>query len=505
MMKRILHSDLFPGLVAGTVYSVFMFPRLIVGNLAAQLGGDTVYYTLASQRIAEGNFSEALSAVWMPLWPALGAVLVFLGVPPLHALGALNVLFGLAFVIAVTVLAQRWFGNLWGVLAGLAMATDPLLLKFCSSAMSDPGAALLAFATLGALVRADGRKKITPFGALVLGLLGGAIVLSRVALLPLALLVGAYVGKRGWENRKSRGSILVAGLTPIALAVLIPSALYFSRLHYFAPSANFFLNKYYTAKSFIDKDPGVFCRLYDGKNTVMGDLEYLSPGAQFPTLPTTKFSALVRYRVDCLVAFCRQAATFVGIPVMAGALFGIFRLLEKRRRRWLAGLAAWTGACLGAIVLSNIQTRFFMPMLPVAYLLFAFGVWSLAKELKLARVGWAFGIAAAAFNAIAGLNDSNVALLAGEKLGSPTSGGEHVFRTYGAGRRVATDDNFLAAVQSRGRWKILPCEADAAQVDDYLVDKKIEFVILPNRREVASSKLERVWEGANDVVYRVKD
>ena len=271
------------------------------------------------------------------------------------------------------------------------------------------------------------------------------------------------------------------------------------------------------AHDFIGGDTSIYTKLYDGKNTIVGDLQYLDPTAKLPAQPSVKSSTLFYYRIDCIRGFLLALSSLVNVLVLSGAVIGCVVLWRRFKAETLVVLA-WAVAATGACLASNIQPRFLLPLLPVVYILFGVGLKSIrARQDRRGRSLVLPGLCGLAvlMNLIIGFKSTNLPLLLGGHAHIGKSGGRYVYESFGPDRRVMTLDNYHSAVDARGRWRPMPnCSPD--ELWNYVREKRIEFVILPwplvssdysgdLLKTVAndSSHLKLLWKGDYDYVYEV--
>ena len=518
-------SPLFFAAIAGT-YALFLGQRVLAGNTVFQLNPDAVSYILGAHQAAQGHIAESMSAVWMPGLSWLAAPLVLAGIPPLYAVAILSYAAGLGLVLVIGLVTALFAGETIGLATALVASTDPLLLVESSAPRSDVVSAFLSVAVLGILLfmfrnyrRIVGAEAHPSSWRLhvSLSVLGALIIAVRIAALPLAVMpIGMlflFFSKRLSER------ILAAGIYSVVIgAVILGFCLFFQqRLGIFVPSANFQLNKYFMVHEFIGGDTSIYTKLYDGKNTIVGDLQYFDPAAKLPPQPSVKSSRLFYYRIDCLRGFLLAMSSFINVLVLSGAVLGVVILSRLFKTEALVVLA-WAVAATMACLASNIQHRFLLPLLPIAYILFGVGLKSLrarqGHQTRALVLPVLCGVAVL-MNLIIGFKNMNLPLLLGGHARIGKSGGQYVYETFGPNRRLMTLDNYHAVVDARGRWRPMPnCSLD--ELWSYVGEKRIEFVILPwpldgsvyNNDLMKSfmndrSRLKLLWKGDYDYVYQV--
>src|SRR3989338_9587984 len=104
-------------------------------------------------------------------------------------------------------------------------------------------------------------------------------------------------------------------------------------------------------------------------------------------------------------------------------------------------------------MLSTVQTRFFLPWMPILYWLCAIGV---ARVLS-RRAQW-IAVGIVVLNLWAARADINPGfLLSGTFLNTPDLVGDVVYKRYGPGRVIMAAGHYPSLIAARARWKTIPC------------------------------------------------
>lgn len=147
-----------------------------------------------------------------PVYPLLVALFELVCTEP-YAVAMLNIVAGIATVAGVWVLVGQWWSNspLWKrVLAGVAIAIDPLLLRYTAQPMTE---CVFTALTVWSLVGISGlvldrnwtdvphkdaqpQRSATALSPLATGILAGAAILCRPTLLPFVGLMTVWLGGR---------------------------------------------------------------------------------------------------------------------------------------------------------------------------------------------------------------------------------------------------------------------------------------------------------------------
>ena len=98
-----------PKVIFSFTLSVFLLSGFcLLEAYQYQINTDGVSYLSIAQRYLNGDFRGAINGYWGPLFSWLLAPILFLGLPPLLAAKILSVLIGLATLIGIRLLAQRF-------------------------------------------------------------------------------------------------------------------------------------------------------------------------------------------------------------------------------------------------------------------------------------------------------------------------------------------------------------------------------------------------------------
>ncbi len=472
-MKRALTLSL-------VFYASLILERFLVHYPRSSLNLDSLYYSLAAIRFAEGNFGETFSGPWQPLLGWWAGVLVFLGIKPITAI-AITAAFGGALAVGIMAGVAYRIAGIWGaLLTGLGLSSDPQLLVEAAAVRSD--ALFTGLSALGFGWFAGGMIS-KPVGRLYLkiAILGMVLVLLRVAALPLVVLMGVLLAFVGAGDRKTRLSGTVLYFLAVTAVGSLLCLVYYRQFNLFIPSLNFALNQFYRVTEWMHIDPEGFCRLFDGRNTILGDLQFLDPTVlTLPRAPEVDSARLSAYWRSNVLGTFRLGWSVVPSVVWVGVLFGIWRLVREKKYALLFLGTLWILFSSGAQAFSTAQLRFCLPMVPLLYLLGGIGVAPvLKKNTRWATVGIVI------LNLWAGRIHMNPGfLLSGTFLNEPELIGDYVLKNYGPGHRVMSTGNYPSIISAKARWRTVPC-VDPEPFRRYVKDKRIEFVILPRPMEKA--------------------
>jgi len=509
------------------IFALLCGLRLV--NMGGNINPDAIYYVLASQRMAEGRVAESMSAMWMPLVSWLASPLVALGAPPVHAVLAINISAALATLFLLYRAALRVAGPIPAQCAAIALACDPQFLSWAVAPSSESLFVLLAFSAFICAARGplceDSSGLATANNSLrhsctALMVLGCFLLLVRVAALPLVILLAVPLWlseKRTWPRIWGRATLYGSA---IALLLLGLSLFFYQRTGLFQPSPNWYLNRFFVSRDFIGGDyTGAHYGLFDGRNTVEGDVQTLEAGRSLPGIPPVPMARRMRYLAECIEGFVRGLGALAAAPVLGFAALGAWQLARDRRWQALIWAVAWSLAVTIGMIFSTIQQRYFLPLLPLAYLLAALGLSTVYKEFTWRRLPVLTAAGFLIVNLASGFRESGAyALLAKGPPRPHPDAGEFIRSNFGADRRILTPTDSLAnlasAANSAGYWKPLPV-APAEEIWKYMREKRIEFVIVPNRqlREVDSPVLRHtlelhpgasmVWQNLYEEVWRI--
>lgn len=468
-MKRIVT-------VALLLYGVIVFERFLVHFPRASMTFDSLYYTLASVRFSEGNFLETFSGPWQPLLGWCAGILVFLGVSPIIAVALFSSLgVGLA-VWAVVRLGYGWGGALAGLLAGVGLASDPQVLMEAPAVRSDGifvGLSTFAFWGMASQVQGQRIHRLLP---LICGI-GVVLVALRVAALPLAIWIGIWLILSVPSEVRLKSAVIY--FSCVGIIVVAFCVFYFQKFGVFIPSLNFVLNDFYRITEWMRADSNGFCRLYDGQNTVLGDLQFLDP--LVTTLPKAGYahpSAITAFKIGNFFRTVELMMKIVAPWIWGLALFGAWQLHRKGKHKLLVLGVSWILVACGPQILSTAQNRFCLPAVPLLYALAGLG----ASFLIPKKTAWvATGIVI--LNLWMGRIHMNTGfLLSGTFLNKPEIAGDYLRDHYGPGHRVISIGLYPSLVAAAVRWRAFPCESPQA-IREYIKRKRIEFVLLPKPLE----------------------
>ncbi|MBI1860967.1 MAG: hypothetical protein HYR96_08620 [Deltaproteobacteria bacterium] len=255
------------------IYGCLILERVLVEFPRATLTLDSVYYALGASRFSEGAFGETFSGPWQPLMAWLAGIQVFLGLDPLTAVVTLSVIGGGLAVVMFTRIAYVMGGWPAALITGAGLASDQRVL-FESAAVRSDGLYLgIAAVIFGLLLkpydRDQGRVELSFFGWCAV--LGAILVALRVAALPVVGFIGLCLLFGYKISRKARTIGVVVFSAAVGLVLGVFCLFYYRRFGVFVPSLNFVLNKFLLIAEWSKTDPEAFCRLYDGKNTMLAD------------------------------------------------------------------------------------------------------------------------------------------------------------------------------------------------------------------------------------------
>lgn len=454
-----------------SLFALVVLERFLVQFPIASLNFDSLFYSLAAIRFSEGNFSETFSGPWQPLLGWCAGGLVFLGLSPIHAIALLAAVGGGVAVLVATTIAFRLGGVGAALVTGAGLSTHPLLIYESASVRSDAIFAGLSTLAFGWFLNAQATKHFY----LKIAILGAVLTLFRVAALPILVFMGfaAYFVGPGTKKGRALGSAIYFFWVGLGLVGLC--SIYYSQFNLFVPSLNFPLNSFFQVTEWMRLDPGGFCRLYDGKNTVLSDLQFLDPTVH--TLPAVQGfdpELLYRYRIKNFGDTFRLGFKILPIWVWGLVALGIAGLWRSKRFVPLTLGALWILFACGAQALSTAQHRFFLPMVPLLFLVAGLGAASFLS--KYSRWIAVFLISTNLWAARHHMNPGF--LLNGAFLNRPDLLGYRLLKEFGPGRRVLGIGLHVSVIAARARWRSVPCVGIKEQ-EGYIRDKGIEFVLLP--------------------------
>ncbi len=201
---------LLPYLVIVIGWSVLSWGYRWYGN------PDGVVYALMARRMAEGDFGNAVLPYWGPLYPALAAPFVALGVHEFLALRIVHLLAALATIPILRRLCLR--AGAGYTASGLAVTAAALLLSAAVRGLYPDVLFMplivgcLSLALAGASLRAG----------LLVGVLGGLAYLAKAVALPYvcALLAMVFVLKLISERGSARETVRMIAGAAVALVVV---------------------------------------------------------------------------------------------------------------------------------------------------------------------------------------------------------------------------------------------------------------------------------------------
>lgn len=186
--------------------------------------GDEGHYAMNALRIAAGRPSE-VDAFFSPLYSALSALPIRLGIDPEIACRGVNALLVTALVPGTAWLAGLLFGPAAAGLAAWAMFACPLAASLGATALSEPTATLLGTLALGAALSSDrgpsSSARVDPrfFLASVLAALA-AVARSETAIFLLLVFLLACSGERGGRRRAVVGALAGAAVAFALIGVV---------------------------------------------------------------------------------------------------------------------------------------------------------------------------------------------------------------------------------------------------------------------------------------------
>jgi len=209
----------------GAIVLLLMVTLLVRGSVvfwaARSLDADPDgYRRLAQNLLAHGTFGSGAvpTAYRPPLYPLMLVPCVALGRSGSMAIAVLHLMLAAGTVLITYGLGRRWGLGRFGLLAGVLVVCDPILLNQSTQVMTETPAALLAVACLWALVAA-GRQGSASRWALA-GALMGLAALCRSTFLVWMALVGVAVA---WSGLRGRGGWRpLAAFATAGVLVLLP-------------------------------------------------------------------------------------------------------------------------------------------------------------------------------------------------------------------------------------------------------------------------------------------
>ncbi|MBI1859575.1 MAG: hypothetical protein HYR96_01485 [Deltaproteobacteria bacterium] len=429
--------------------------RLFGGSHLWSLTFDSVFYAQATQRVATGEIAAAIGSLWMPLISWFAALPTVLGFSPTQAILLVNMMSALGTIALLFHHIKRTSSVTTATAVALLLAVDPLVVQQATTLGADT-----LYLFIATLVVMRNLEKGSP--SLLDAFLLPLLILCRLP----GLIAALYILSRWLPWIAARPKTRIATTFPTLLTILILSLYFRSRIGVLAPSPSFALNHFYLGLEWLHQAPDRWCHLYDGHHTVLGDLNQLE--GPLPPDPALPQALVFKFRWLTLGRYLFGWLKAVSPPVLAVAGIG---LLRCRREKGISTLFSWAVITTMGMVLSTYVPRYYLPALPFYYV-------CLGRALDSPTASFRKGV-------VALCAVGNIAILATTlamgHLKSPrplTSAGEELYRRHGPNHRVATTENFVSAVQARGRWKYLPC-VGATDLVRYLQEQKIEFVIVP--------------------------
>jgi 4-amino-4-deoxy-L-arabinose transferase-like glycosyltransferase len=182
------------------VFVLFAHQNLVDTNF------DPYYFGKMGQSIAQGHGFAGFGSLLhrrAPLYPlVIGAVYIIVGVVP-RAMLALQCLFFAVTCLLVFDIGRRLFNQRTGVLAAVACALHPMLLRYLPQLQLETQLTLLVTLTLWLMIRFYGRPTVGN-GALV-GVAAGAAALTKAVVLfyPALFAVGIVLSYRAARRRSN--------------------------------------------------------------------------------------------------------------------------------------------------------------------------------------------------------------------------------------------------------------------------------------------------------------
>lgn len=460
-------------------YAALIIERALVHYPRASMNMDSLFYTLSAIRFSEGNFAETLSGPWQPLTGWVAGVLVFLGLSATTAVSLLCVAGGAVALVCVHRLLTGALSQLGGAIAalvaGVGLASDPRFLKEVVAIRSDGfhlGFALLVFSMLYHHVVQ--REKATWKSYAAYTILGCSLVALRVAALPMVCLTTILVIAAIRSDRRTRVGGSIVYCVAVTSVVLAFCFFYYHRFRLFIPSLNFAFNKFLLVAEWTHSDPEAFCRLFDGSNTFLSDVQFLDPSvSNLPSASDISEEVFRKHRRNNFLNFFLIGFRLLPPLVWLAVLAGFWTLWKQKEYRAVGFGLIWATFASGAQVLSIVQYRFFLPVMPLLYLLAGIGA---ARYLK-KRAQW-FCVVIAIINVWTGRSDMNPGfLLSGTFLNSPELVGDAIYQRHGPGKMIMANANYPSLIAAKARWKTIPC-IETKRIIHYMREKKIDFLIL---------------------------
>jgi hypothetical protein len=504
-----------------TIFSTLILPRYLTHREDLALTPDSVYYALSAQRAAEGSWSETWSAIWMPLVSWVSALWIRIGANPKTAVLITNY-FSVLVALAIFAYAVRRQAGaaLWGA---LLFACDPMLHSETISAGSDALFLLLSLLVFLLMQEFHTFRSCSIKGT-ALFLLSGLLTLCRVP----GIAVSVFVAVILWTRSIHQPWLYKHALTFTAGFICILAALswfFHLRIGVFLPSPTFALNGFYLAVDWLSIDPQGWCRLYDGHNTLLGDLQNLHPGATLPSPPTVAWERVVTYRVSRLAAYLKYWGQVVPFPILCLAVLGFWNDFRAHRSQSatdfsgsapqpLDHLNPWISigfviTSTSGMIFSKLLPRYFLPALPVFYLYATRAILMLKDRLGSTRA-WGVYWGSLAVSLYLSTISSGVWRLGLEERG-PISAGQHIFEKHGAGKKIIAQTGYSSIIASRGRWYIAPC-ASLENIKRYIAEKQIEYWIVDDNGRTDRAIIDALaadglvtleWKQQSQSVYRI--
>jgi len=192
--KHLRPLDRLP-LVLVFAFLVIFVRGVVLFLVPGSLQEDTdLYRQLAENLVREGRFALGgnPTAFRPPVYPILLVPCVATGPYTRWAIAALHVVLGAGTVLLTGLLANRIGGLQAGLIAGLLVAADPLLVWQSTQIMSETAAVLFVVVTLFCGFQASKSKNLA--WTFLTGTAAGITALTRANLLPWSLLVPGLLG-----------------------------------------------------------------------------------------------------------------------------------------------------------------------------------------------------------------------------------------------------------------------------------------------------------------------
>lgn len=482
---------------AGVFGAAFIF-RLIGGQQYLTLTVDSIYYATAAERAAEGHWAETLSAFWLPLVSYLAAPLVKLGLSSIAAVICLNGLCVVVAIVFVFAIAHSHAGSDVALIASFLFAGGSRLIQEASTIGSD---CLWLVTNLCLFYILFFYRRVSR--NVIVALLVAIVVWVRLPGILLGAWVCFLVAFRKDEHRRfmplSAWTVSLVGLCLV----------YWQRTGYFAASLSSHLNHTYMNIEWMARDPLGFCRLYDGFNTILGDLFFLDPAASLPKDPALDPAGILAYHWGTLGRYLVGIFSVVPFPILMVAGWGLWKTVMQRDSRSFAlGSVLWAFASTFGMVFSTVVPRYFLPVLPFVALYGGIGLMDIRHQWK--RSGRVLTVIVFLVQGWVVTKETGFRSV-WRNLTEPRENfaGEYLRQKEGPGKRIVSRWNFASAIYAGARWRVPPCES-VDRITRYLDEKKIDFWIGPVAGESMAKELEtrgilrREWESRKEVLYRIQ-